>query len=151
MHFRLPIGYSVILDTAPGGHIVDLAVCAKPGHYCKCGVYPTRVPKSWNSSHSIHPTYTFLYYHQIRASCWPKLRLSFGRDTLSGSILLSFTMDQSMKLKPVPSNTTTTPSCSTASSYTPPNPYARDSSRRAIACVTCAKAKTRCDKAVGRP
>lgn len=30
----------------------------------------------------------------------------------------------------------------------PPNPYQRRSSRRAIACVTCAKAKTKCDKAL---
>ncbi|CAO2653417.1 Nn.00g028280.m01.CDS01 [Neocucurbitaria sp. VM-36] len=30
----------------------------------------------------------------------------------------------------------------------PHNPYARISSRRAIACVTCAKAKTKCDKAL---
>ncbi|KAH7371080.1 hypothetical protein BKA66DRAFT_444263 [Pyrenochaeta sp. MPI-SDFR-AT-0127] len=30
----------------------------------------------------------------------------------------------------------------------PHNPYARMSSRRAIACVTCAKAKTKCDKAL---
>jgi hypothetical protein len=29
------------------------------------------------------------------------------------------------------------------------NPYQRIASRRAIACVTCAKAKTKCDKGVG--
>jgi hypothetical protein len=29
------------------------------------------------------------------------------------------------------------------------NPYQRMASRRAIACVTCAKAKTKCDKGVG--
>ncbi|XPT01437.1 hypothetical protein M3J09_010572 [Ascochyta lentis] len=56
-------------------------------------------------------------------------------------------MDRSMKIKPALPSTTTS-SCSTAPSHTPPNPYARDSSRRAIACVTCAKAKTRCDKAL---
>lgn len=28
------------------------------------------------------------------------------------------------------------------------NPYARTATRRAIACITCARAKTRCDKAV---
>ncbi|UPX10269.1 uncharacterized protein EKO05_0000936 [Ascochyta rabiei] len=57
-------------------------------------------------------------------------------------------MDQPAKIKPVPSSAATTSSCSGAPSCKPPNPYARDSSRRAIACVTCAKAKTRCDKAL---
>ncbi|KAH7072199.1 hypothetical protein BKA63DRAFT_492835 [Paraphoma chrysanthemicola] len=38
----------------------------------------------------------------------------------------------------------------TSASHRPPthNPYQRISSRRAIACVTCAKAKTKCDKAL---
>lgn len=59
-------------------------------------------------------------------------------------------MDQATQVKPLPSNTMTKSTCSATPSYTPPNPYARDSSRRAIACVSCAKAKTRCDKAVRR-
>lgn len=56
-------------------------------------------------------------------------------------------MEPAPKIKPVPSTATPTSPSSTAA-IKPPNPYARDPSRRAIACVTCAKAKTRCDKAV---
>lgn len=56
-------------------------------------------------------------------------------------------MEHATKIKQVPLTVTPTSSSSTAT-ITPPNPYARDPSRRAIACVTCAKAKTRCDKAV---
>ncbi|KAJ4989661.1 hypothetical protein SVAN01_04878 [Stagonosporopsis vannaccii] len=57
-------------------------------------------------------------------------------------------MEPGMKTRTVPSSNTPNPSCPRAASFTPPNPYARDPSRRAIACVTCAKAKTRCDKAL---
>lgn len=60
-------------------------------------------------------------------------------------------MDQGTNFKPIPSNNTPNPSGSAGPTFTPPNPYARDPSRRAIACVTCAKAKTRCDKAVSSP
>lgn len=56
-------------------------------------------------------------------------------------------MDQGSNIKPVPSNNTPNLSRS-AGSFSSTNPYQRDPSRRAIACVTCAKAKTRCDKAV---
>ncbi|KAL6704264.1 hypothetical protein ACN47E_008432 [Coniothyrium glycines] len=49
-----------------------------------------------------------------------------------------------------PSSTFSTPSGSScpASPAVQRNPYARDPLRRAIACVTCAKAKTKCDKAL---
>ncbi|KAJ8112781.1 hypothetical protein OPT61_g4934 [Boeremia exigua] len=60
-------------------------------------------------------------------------------------------MEQGVRSKTIPSTNTPNPGCSTAPAFTPPNPYARDPSRRAIACVTCAKAKTRCDKAVSCP
>ncbi|KAF1937365.1 hypothetical protein EJ02DRAFT_469769 [Clathrospora elynae] len=51
-------------------------------------------------------------------------------------------------MDPTLSNTPYGTSYHTPSRSPQENPYARISSRRAIACVTCAKAKTKCDKAL---
>ena len=55
-------------------------------------------------------------------------------------------MNQITKLEPTPASSNPTTQGSTFPK--PHNPYARMSQRRAIACTICAKAKTKCDKAV---
>ncbi|KAH8725603.1 hypothetical protein GQ44DRAFT_706836 [Phaeosphaeriaceae sp. PMI808] len=54
-------------------------------------------------------------------------------------------MDQPTSIESSPS---TTPQHTPNGTDSLHNPYKRIASRRAIACVTCAKAKTKCDKLV---